>query len=61
MRRKAKTTSRREIPTTCPGGTHQKKFRALLQGSYKELRWEVRRLEQEFARLDAESLRHINH
>jgi len=60
MRRKTNATDRRRIPTLHSGKTHQAKFRALLQAGYKELGAEARRLAREFARLDAQSLGHVD-
>ena len=59
MRRKANATDRHPIPTASSGRTRQEKFLALLQAGYRELGSQARRLEREFVRLDAESLRHI--
>ena len=60
MRRKTQTINRRSTPTPHSGKIHQGKFRALLQAGYMELSSEARRLEREFAHLDAQSLRHVN-
>ena len=42
------------------GLARNRELRALLQEGYQELNEEARRLEQEFARLDAESLKHAH-
>ena len=60
MRRKAKTEGRRQIPAMRPRKTHEEKSRALLRAGYEELGSEARRLEREFVRLDAESLKYAD-
>ena len=42
------------------GLSHQKSLRARLEQGYAELAPEAKRLEREFARLDAESLKHVD-
>jgi metal-responsive CopG/Arc/MetJ family transcriptional regulator len=42
------------------GLSRQKSFRALLKEGYAELSPEARRLEQEFSRLDSESLKYAD-
>jgi hypothetical protein len=53
MRRKTKAT-RRPILGSSRGRTSQEKFRALLQAGYAELGPETKRLEHEFAHLEAD-------
>ena len=60
MRRKTKTTDRRPLPTARSGRTHQEKFRALLEAGYAEVGSKTRRLEHEFAHLDARPLKRID-
>jgi hypothetical protein len=54
MRRKTAATDQRPIPAAHSRRTHQQKFRALLQAGYAELGPEARRLEREFAHLEAD-------
>lgn len=54
MRRKTKATDHRPTPTVHSGRMHQEKFRALLQAGYAELGPEAKRLECEFAHLEAD-------
>ena len=56
MRRKTKATDYRLTPTVHSMRTHQEKFRVLLQAGYAELGSEARRLEREFAPLEADSV-----
>ena len=60
MWRKAKATDRPFILTAHSGKAHQEKFRALSQAGYAELGSEPRRLNREFYRLDAESLKYLD-
>lgn len=42
------------------GLSHRKAFRTLLEEGYAELSGEAKRLEREFERLDAESLKYVD-